>query len=252
MMYLRPGARAVADKPGTEARNAPRRRVVRLGDEDVAFLLRRRRRMRNLVMRVDHDGLAVTAPYGASLAWIDSVLAEKAGWILKKLREQACNPPMTLEWREGALLPYLGQPHRLEISPQGALWPVQALDGRLVLSLPGAFDPAIAERHIGAWYRAEALACFRQRVARLAPPMQVRPPSLGLSESRTQWGSCSAGGRVLLNWRLIQLPLRLIDYVVVHELAHLKELNHSPQFWAHVARVYPDYREARRELRRHG
>jgi predicted metal-dependent hydrolase len=242
----------VADKPRAGTRSAPRRRVVRLGGEEVAFLLRRRRRMRNLVMRVDHDGLMVTAPYGASLAWIDSVLAEKAGWILKKLKQQERNPPMALQWCEGALFPYLGEPHRLELNPQGALWPVQAFDGRLVLSLPGAFDPAVAELHIGAWYRAEALSCFRRRVAELALPMGVRVASVGLSDSRTQWGSCSADGRVLLNWRLIQLPLRLIDYVVVHELAHLKELNHSPAFWAHVARVYPDYREARRELRRHG
>ncbi|MFH1605020.1 MAG: M48 family metallopeptidase [Pseudomonadota bacterium] len=79
--------------------------------------------------------------------------------------------------------------------------------------------------------------------------MGVPTPTLALSNARTQWGMCREDGRVRLNWRLIHLPLRLVDYVVAHELAHLREMNHSPRFWDEVGRIYPDYQAARRELR---
>ena len=80
--------------------------------------------------------------------------------------------------------------------------------------------------------------------------LAVAPPTLRLSNARTRWGSCHASGRILLNWRLIQMPARLIDYVVVHELAHLREMNHSPRFWAVVAREIPDHTARRHEIRR--
>ncbi|PZP68824.1 MAG: M48 family peptidase, partial [Delftia acidovorans] len=102
------------------------------------------------------------------------------------------------------------------------------------------------------WYRDEAHRYLSERVAALAPRLGVPIPPLALSSSRSEWGSCSSRGRILFNWRLIQLPPRLVDYVVAHELAHLIELNHSPAFWQLVERLYPDWREARRALRRYG
>jgi predicted metal-dependent hydrolase len=87
-----------------------------------------------------------------------------------------------------------------------------------------------------------------ERVAKLAGPRGLHFSSVGLSDAQTRWGSCGSNGRILLNWRLMMLPPHLIDYVAAHELAHLRELNHSPRFWDIVALLYPDHRAARREL----
>ncbi|OFZ71452.1 MAG: hypothetical protein A2W04_08810 [Betaproteobacteria bacterium RBG_16_64_9] len=100
--------------------------------------------------------------------------------------------------------------------------------------------------------RGEARRIFVERVAYFAPRLEVPAPEVRLSNARTQWGSCSARGRVLLNWRLVHMPLTLVDYVVTHELAHLRELNHSRPFWALVGSLYPAYASARRELERLG
>ena len=106
------------------------------------------------------------------------------------------------------------------------------------------------------WLKGEALALYRTRIDALAPRLDVAAPDVGLSHARTQWGSCTrkrdGSTRILLNWKLIHFELPLIDYVVAHELAHLRHMNHSPAFWAEVARLYPDFRAAREALRVRG
>jgi predicted metal-dependent hydrolase len=114
-------------------------------------------------------------------------------------------------------------------------------------------DPAPAAvaalaRH---WLRGQALEHFHQRIAHFHTHITLTPvTSIRLSNARARWGSCHASGRISLNWRLIHLPRHLIDYVVVHELAHLREMNHSPRFWAVVGGVIADYAARRREIRR--
>src|SRR6266852_4943701 len=98
------------------------------------------------------------------------------------------------------------------------------------------------------WMRARAREFFCERVAKLAGPLGLHVSSVGLSDAQTRWGSCGSNGRILLNWRLMMLAPHLIDYVAAHELAHLRELNHSPRFWDIVALLYPDHRAARGEL----
>jgi predicted metal-dependent hydrolase len=93
------------------------------------------------------------------------------------------------------------------------------------------------------------MACFSERVAVYANKLGVPQPPLRLSRATTLWGSCNARGVVSINWRLIQMPLYLIDYVVAHELSHLIEMNHSPAFWQLVERIYPDYKKVRKELK---
>lgn len=227
-------------------------RVVELGGRPVPYHLRRRRRMRNLVMRVDGDGLRVTAPYGVSLAWIEAALQERAAWIVKRLAAMAERVTFRPDWRPGARLPYLGTSLSLTLETRSRLWPVERVGEQLIVSDPRSDDPAVVEAMVMDWYRDEAHRYLSERVAALAPRLGVPIPPLALSSSRSEWGSCSAWGRILFNWRLIQLPPRLVDYVVAHELAHLIELNHSSAFWQLVERLYPDWREARRGLRRYG
>ena len=103
-----------------------------------------------------------------------------------------------------------------------------------------------------AWYRRRAAEVLKERIAHWAPLVGVAVPPVTIKDMHSRWGSCSAKGRVNLYWGLVALPLELADYVVVHELAHLLELNHSPAFWRGVERVLPDYRERRKRLRSEG
>ena len=233
-------------------RPAARLRVARLDDREVPYVLTRRRRMRNVVMRVDGDGLLVSAPHHAPLAAIEAALVDKARWILTRLAEHATRPRFAPTWSDGDAVPWLGGALTLRIERSPRLWPVERVGGMLVVAHPDAGDPAVAARLVGAWYDEQALALFRSRAGALAPLLGVAPPPIRLSGSRSEWGSCSAGGRVLLNRRLIQLPPHLVDYVIAHELAHLRELNHSPRFWDLVARACPEHRALRRELKRYG
>ncbi|HSO06852.1 MAG TPA: SprT family zinc-dependent metalloprotease [Pelomicrobium sp.] len=234
------------------ARSEAKLRVTRLDDREVPYVLTRRRRMRNVVMRIDGESLQVSAPYGASVAAIEAVLTEKALWILKRLAEAAARPSPQMAWSDGDAVPWLGGTLTLRLETAARLWPVERVGGTLVVSHPQATSPAVAERLVTAWYDEQALAIFRERAAALAPALEVTLPVIRLSSSRSEWGSCSSGGRVLLNRRLLHLPPHLVDYVIAHELAHLRELNHSPRFWALVARVCPEHRALRRELRRYG
>jgi len=110
-------------------------------------------------------------------------------------------------------------------------------------------DPAQIERAVSFWYRQQAEQLYEQRVAHYAPLLDAAPREVKLSAAKTQWGCCTARGTVRLNLQLVKLPLHLIDYVVVHELAHLREMNHSAAFWRVVESVCPDYRRLRSELK---
>ncbi len=154
-------------------------------------------------------------------------------------------------WMEDEALPVLGHPTRLSASAGAGA--VCLAGDRLVLPLA---DFARWRELTVEWLRRTAFDLFRDRVSRYAARLGVPSPSLGLSNAQTRWGSCrkapGEAGRVLLNWRLVHLPPHLTDYVVAHELAHLREHNHSSRFWAIVARLFPGYLSARRELNRAG
>jgi predicted metal-dependent hydrolase len=120
----------------------------------------------------------------------------------------------------------------------------------LIVPMNGAAPSSIA-RAVQDWFCERALDRFCERVEHFRLLAGVpAAPEVRLSAARTRWGSCHASGRIRLNWRLVQMPHRLIDYVVVHEVAHLIEMNHSPRFWRVVAGMVPDYASCRRELRR--
>lgn len=219
---------------------------IGLGNRPVSYTLKRSARRRLIALTIDEQGLRVGAPLNATQHDIDRMLAKHAAWILRKLAEwrERRSPP--LRWVDGEALTLLGAPLRLTIVP-GPDAPLR--DGARLVVGQAAGD--LAQAVIG-WLKREALACFHARVAGFAPALGVSAPDVRLSSARTRWGSCHAAGRVLLHWRLVQCPLRLIDYVVVHELAHLREMNHSPRFWRIVGGLLPDYAARKREIRIEG
>jgi predicted metal-dependent hydrolase len=167
-------------------------------------------------------------------------MREKERWIRRRLAAPRRQP---FVWEAGTTLPWLGQSVTLAL--RVGEHSVQLSCGLLEVGLA---DGASVRERVLAWIREQALALFRERVVALSRVLDLTVAGVGLSNAKTRWGSCSAGGRILLNWRLMLLPPRLVDYVVAHELAHRRELNHSVRFWNVVATLYPRYREARREL----
>ena len=264
----RPGARAALPEQTLEQVLAPMQfrhpqanRQVQLGGCLVAYALQRSRR-RTIGFSVDAEGLLVRAPNWAPLHTIEDALEAKANWIVRKLNEMhergVRQQAAQIDWRDGALLQVLGQPVQLVLAPshrfaRGAveMQPAQAggAADRLMLGLALDADPARIRDLVQAWLMGQARRNFQERLAFFAPQLGVQWRSLRLSSAQTRWGSASADGSIRLNWRLIHMSQAIIDYVVVHELAHLRVMDHSPQFWGTVGQVLPDYATRRGQLK---
>jgi predicted metal-dependent hydrolase len=248
--------------PAQFAHPQANRRIV-LGDAQVAYHLRRGQR-RSIGFSVGADGLTVSAPRWTTLTDIDTALREKQRWIITKLGEARQRDErlqaLRIDWKEGASVPFLGQPVILLLDPRqrhgpggAVLHSADALPGvphlTLHLGLPHSASAAQLRDATQAWLMRQARRVFTARLDHFAPLLGVRWQRLSLSSAGTRWGSASADGSIRLNWRLIHLRESMIDYVVVHELAHLREMNHSPRFWQHVEAILPDYAGRRGELR---
>jgi predicted metal-dependent hydrolase len=235
-------------------------REIVLAGHTVAYALRRARR-RSIGFVVSSEGLAVNAPRWVGQGEVDQALRAKARWILQKLQEQRERgqrlQAARVDWRDGATLPFLGEPVILVLdgrSPGAVLHTdAQALPGvprlTLHLSLPQTAEPAQIRDAVQSWLQRQARRVFEERCAAIAPRLGVRMTRLSLSSAGTRWGSASASGAIRLNWRLVHFALPVIDYVVTHELAHLRQMNHSPAFWDVVREAMPDFEQARGALR---
>jgi predicted metal-dependent hydrolase len=228
--------------------------VIDLNGREVAFLLRRKSGRRGIGLKIDEKGLVVSAPLSVSKKKIHDAVREHTGWILLKMdvwQARRVPPP---KWEEGEKLPYLGGDIILQINPQQVIKTRSGLeqvgfsfdDTTPVMQLPKSKQPVHVR--VVKWYKQQALPHFAARVDYYAQQLGVPMPRVMLSSANTRWGSCSHKGEIRLSWRLLKAPPHLIDYVVAHEVAHLKEMNHSPAFWQTVATLYPDYIQARKEL----
>lgn len=236
--------------------NNPVYRII-LNHRTITYSLTRRNR-KTIGLSVDASGLSIIAPLRLPQKEIEITLQHKADWIIEKLdacRDRKANRP---EWRLNAVYWLLGEPYQLiALSGQLHIQPQRSIDLAMTESLItestlAIFSAQQIERYVLTWYHQQAIPCMTERLTFYAEKLGVAVPVFHLSNARTRWGSCNAAGVIRLNWRLIQLPLALIDYVVAHELAHLIEMNHSKAFWEVVAQIYPDYRLAQRELKQIG
>jgi len=224
-------------------------RTIALGDRIVPYVLRRARR-RSIGLSIDHRGLRVGAPARASLLEVESLILRHRDWVAQKLDEwRNRQRPERLAIVDGARLPMLGESLEIRLALGGnrAFWNSGHGAPTLTLCLRTQGDAA---RVLEKTLRERARTLFAERLAHYAQRLGLTIPPLALSAARTRWGSCSLKTGIRLNWRLIHFPTAIVDYVVAHELAHLREMNHSPRFWAVVAQLYPDYKAARDELKR--
>lgn len=239
-------------------------RQALLGTVLVAFHLKRGKR-RNIGFSVGPEGLVVSAPRWVPLAEIDDAVRSKAKWIVGKLeqsRERAGRiAAARIEWRDGATFPYLGEDVIVVLDPRHAFTETgamlntdgQALPGMPRLTLHLGLSQSASERQIRdavqAWLMRQAKRIFAERLDHFAPLLGVQWRKLALSSAGTLWGTARQDGSIRLNWRLVHFRMAVIDYVVAHELSHLRVMDHSPRFWDTVRAVVPDYALLRNQLK---
>lgn len=238
---------------------------VRVGDATIEYDVRRSARRRKTVqISVDAGGVQVAAPAGVADRELRDLVVKRAAWILRNVAEQpgAAEP---LRFVSGETLPYLGQDvpivaEGVQDGPAGAdrLRVRVTFDGGALRIAAPAHLPEDDRRRlagdaVAAWFRRRAQADLPARVDRWRLLLGERAiPRILIRNQRRRWGSCAADGTLRFNWRVMMLEPPLIDYVVVHELTHLRVRDHSPAFWSLVARSLPDVQERRRTLREVG
>ena len=237
-------------------------RVARLAGCEVAYEFKRAKR-KTIGLTVGAEGLCVRAPTWTPLHEVESFLQQKSGWVIDKLKEARARTEQArqkqISWTDGGELDYLGGRIVLRVDPQqtrakagAVLEPAAEGSGEphvLWLGMAKAATEDKIRDVAQAWLMRQAQQLFAERLDHFAPQVGVRYERMRLSSASTRWGTASADGTIRLNWRLIHLSLDMIDYVVVHELSHLRHMDHSPQFWNVVASVMPDHQQRRRALR---
>lgn len=218
------------------------------GTQRVRLWFVRNHRARRYILRLRADGAArVTVPRGGSLVEARRFAEKNVPWLEQQLLGQASRSDRTQTWPAGTEIFFRGERVRLEPGNDGQTALIR-FGGETVPVADIAADlrPAI-ERHL----RALAAQELPARVFELAALHQLPVQRVTVRNQKSRWGSCSRRGTISLNWRLVQTPFFVRDYLVLHELAHLKEMNHSRRFWNEVAQFCPDFREAERWLKQH-
>jgi predicted metal-dependent hydrolase len=238
---------------GVKLSRAP---IESLAIDDLVFAVRWSRRRRTIGISVAREGeLRVLAPVRVPAHKLESVVRAKLPWVRRKLAEfEALGPPPPrLRYVDGERLPYLGRSHRLVLveagEPPAAPFALRRGCFELARGLDGEARAVVVH-----WYSERAQARISARVAHYAPLVGAAPAGVVVRDLGTRrWGVCDGRTRIVsFHWELVLQPPAIIDYVVVHELAHLHEPNHGPRFWRHVTAVMPDWKPRRARLSSHG
>jgi predicted metal-dependent hydrolase len=254
-----PPAAAITDAPRPEPSvtlqfaHPQANRAVVFDGVHIAYAFARAKR-KTIGFSVGPDGLVVRAPRWVSLKEVDAALHEKSAWVLRKLNETQVRhqhqAQTRIVWADGALIDYLGQKIRLCIDPaQGSAQLISGDMPTLRIGVSAQATESQIRDCVQAWLMRQARELFEARLHHFAALLGVQWKKLSLSNAGTRWGSARMDGAIRLNWRLIHVSLPEIDYVVAHELSHLRVMNHSPQFWDTVQSVMPDYAERRQRLK---
>ncbi len=226
-------------------------RVIQLAGQVLSYTLLRRKR-RTIGFKVDFDGLTVSTPLREPYTYLDQLISERAAWIVAKLKEIETRRIPERQWKNGERLPLLGDEMELYLYRTYTRSEPIHHAGKILVGVPDTHDAQTIKTRVAKWYQRRAELDFQSRIARFAPRLGVALPPMKLSNAKTTWGMCLPSGLIRLSWRLIKAPPPQIDYVVAHELAHLKHMNHSRAFWNTVEKLYPDYQREREALERDG
>jgi predicted metal-dependent hydrolase len=236
------------------------RSQVLWGRTEIPYAIRRSPRRATVSIAVEPTGeVVLTAPTTAPLDRLDRIVHAKARWIVERLRRTSEVPPPlpSREFISGETFLYLGRQYRLRVASKVEESGEVALRrGWLVAPVPEAREGSdraeCVRAALVAWYKTRAAERLPERADTWSKKLGIPLPRVIIREPRKRWGSCDAKGTLRFNWRVIQSPMRLVDYVVAHELVHLRHPDHTKEFWATLGRVMPDYESRRHDLKRLG
>jgi len=221
-------------------------------DEDLSIEVVRTKRRKTASIKVIDGAVQAIVPDQLSDGRVEALIQKRTPWIRKKLREQSqIVTPKPKEYVSGESFTYLGRNYRLKVS-RGTDRGVKLTGGYLEVGLPKKPKDGDVRNALVEWYEGHALERLIEKTSRYAGIMGVAPNSISVREYKSRWGSCSSNGEISYNWRIIIAPHHIVDYVVVHELCHLKHPNHSPAYWKSVKREIPDYEVCRQWLKEQG
>jgi len=229
-----------------------------IGDEIIPYEERRSVRYRRITLSVLGDRVRISAPKNASTKQLEELLHTKQAWILKHwLESQEMQHRPLRQYIDGEKFPYQGQVIELSIRRHAHTSIRVNLEGQvLVVHLPHDLLDygrlSNVQESVMAWYKVQARRVFMNKIDEQEKRMQVTHHDFRLKDQKTRWGSCSSKGNLNLNWRIIMAPEEVIDYLIIHELAHLTHPNHSERFWQRVAVFMPEYPLWRMWLKDHG
>lgn len=223
--------------------------AVALDGHRVDYKLVRRRGRRGVGLKVDGSGLTVAASLTTPISAIEGMIGQHANWVTKKLGEWAHRRVTPQRWQTGATVSFLGEPLTLMVDSGHGRASVERALSHLFVKVK-IDEPATIEKAVVNWMKKEALTFLAQRAFMFARLHQLVPPRVFLSSANGRWGSCNSRREVRFSWRLIKARPALIDYVVCHELAHLRHMNHSAAFWGEVRRMCSDFEVLKKELDR--
>jgi len=216
--------------------------LLRLPSGTIPIEYIRNRRARRYILCVTSKGIArLTLPQWGSRSEALSFAQRQANWIEKQLAR--CRRPIARPWAEGTIIPFRGERISLHVDREHQC--AYFAGERVSLDAPVVDLRRIVEQRL----REIALKELIPRTFELARKYHLTVRHVAVRDQKTRWGSCSIRGTISLNWRLIQAPPFIADYLIVHELMHLREMNHSPRYWGHVAQAFPEYRLAERWLK---
>lgn len=236
------------------------RSQVQFGHARIRFQVQRSRRRKQVSLVVDpgHHRLLVLAPEDVDVARLRAVVRDRGAWVLAKLRQvrDAELPTTAHEFVSGEGFTYFGRSFRLRVREAEQPEPARLEGGWLVVTV--RYRQALARRRqavraaVIAWYKTRAAERLPERLARNVARLEQPQPRLLLRDQARRWGSCTSNGELRLNWRIVQAPMRLVDYVVAHEAVHLVHPNHTAAFWSALGRLVPEVDVRRAELRARG
>ena len=209
-------------------------------------------RKRSASIYLDGKSIKVRVPKGLSDSLVRDLIARKSPWIKRKLKEaELTAPPKPKEFVSGETFSYLGKNYRLKVL-SADIPSLKLRGGYLEVNTSSSSETQKEQVRslLLDWYREHAQKRLEEKTHRYAQVLKVEPNSVSVKDYKSRWGSCSIKGDVCYNWRIVIAPHRIVDYVVVHELCHLLEHNHSAIYWRHVERIIPDFQKCREWLKR--
>ena len=229
------------------------KRETSINGQTITYTIKRSLRAKRVRLEVRRQtGLTVVVPHSYKIGQLPTLLKLKERWISGNLAR--FSPFQSLcaerELKSGDTVPYLGRDLKL-VKQENHDRAGVTLEGNMLIVTPGLFKNGILELALQQWYRAEAAELINERANKLSSQMGTSYNRIGIRGQKTRWGSCSHKKNLSFNWKLVMAPEPVIDYVIIHELIHLKEMNHSKRFWELVAQYCPRWREHKKWLKQH-